>query len=350
MNSMGWHRMAAFLALGVATCSCRTADAGEAAAPVEKPVMYYADTSHGGAFAKDPDVVRFGGRYFMYYSIRLPKGIGIGIAVSDDLNHWKKAGEFLSGSGRERKGVAAPAAIVLKGKVHLFYQSYGTGPKDAICHAVSKDGLHFERNTTNPIFAPKGGWTVGRAIDADVIPWGDQLLLYFATRDPKMKVQMLGVAAAPLDSDYGRGTWTQRCDAPILKPERPWEQKCIEAAAVCEHSGRLYMFYAGAYNNSPQQIGVAASDDGIVWARLSDSPLLPNGTATEWNASESGHPGIFTDDDGAMHLFFQGNNDDGKTWFLSRMRIEWEDALPHLVRPRDGKEFHLLEPKDSMPR
>lgn len=101
------------------------------------------------------------------------------------------------------------------------------------------------------------------------------------------------------------------------------------------------MFYAGAYNNEPQQIGVALSQDGIHFKRMSDKPLLPNGGPDEWNASESGHPGAFVDGDGQMYLFFQGNRTNGKDWYLSKMRIEWERDKPYLVRPRDGTQFHV---------
>jgi hypothetical protein len=144
-----------------------------------------------------------------------------------------------------------------------------------------------------------------------------------------------------LGSDYGRDAWTQLVDAPILKPELPWEQECIEAATLCEHDGLLYMFYAGAYNNKPQQIGVAASRDGIQWTRMSDKPLLPCGAPNEWNSSESGHPGVFIDDDGTGYLFFQGNNDRGKTWYLSKMHLRFDEDRPYLIRPRDKREFRL---------
>jgi predicted GH43/DUF377 family glycosyl hydrolase len=150
------------------------------------------------------------------------------------------------------------------------------------------------------------------------------------------------VAAAPADSDYGRDKWTQLCDKSILEPQLPWERRCIEAPAVCERDGRLYMFYAGGYNNEPQQIGCAVSDDGIAWTRLSQHPLLPNGKEGEWNSSESGHPGVFKDRDGQVHLFFQGNNDSGKSWYLSRMKVAWDAAdNPYLIRPRDGQFFRL---------
>lgn len=111
----------------------------------------------------------------MYYSLRTPvEGgkqhvFGIGIAVSTDLDNWSKAGEINQEHQYESNGFCAPGAIVIGERIHLFYQTYGNGPKDAICHAVSDDGLHFRRNESNPIFAPTGDWNNGRAIDADVI-------------------------------------------------------------------------------------------------------------------------------------------------------------------------------------
>ncbi len=306
------------------------------------PRMYFADTSQGAPFAKDPEVIYFKDAYYLYYSLRLrEKMFVIGIARSTDLNTWDKIGEIRPKAVYEEKGLAAPAAIVLKGRVHLFYQTYGNGPKDAICHAVSKDAVHFTRDETNPVFAPKGDWTSGRAIDAAVFPYKDRLLLFFATRDPSMTIQMLGMAAAPLDSSFHREDWTQCGEGPILKPELPWEGNCIEAPSLCHHGDRLYLFYAGNYNNMPQQIGVASSSDGLHWKRMSDLPLLPNGSPGTWNASESGHPGVFTDQDGTCRLFYQGNNDQGKTWRLSQMDLRWDNERPFLLRPEDNCEFHL---------
>ena len=300
-------------------------------------MMHFADTSRGEAFAKDPAVVAFGGKYFLYYSIRAygdgreGDGLRIGIATGSDLDHWAKIGELAPLSPCDANGLCAPGAIVLSDKVHLFYQTYGNERHDALCHATSTDGVHFTPNPTNPIFSPSGDWTCGRAIDADVIPVGNDLFLYFSTRDPDMRIQMTGVASAPLDSDFSRDKWRQRCDAPILRPELPWEEECIEASALCEHGGRYYMFYGGAYNNRPQQIGCAVSDDGLHWQRVSDQPLLPNGKPGEWNSSESGHPFAFQGTDGKYHLFFQGNDDNGKTWYLSRKDIEWDGEIPRIV-------------------
>lgn len=174
------------LALG---CGLATAQI-ESDQPIP-PVMHFADGSKGKPFSKDPAVVQFKGSYYMYYSLppypdgREPKGWSIGIAKSPDLSSWEKAGDlFGQPGGCEQNGICAPGAIVLHNQVHLFYQTYGNGKNDAICHAVSSDGIHFERNPTNPVFAPTGDWNAGRAIDADVIVWQNQVFLYTATRDP----------------------------------------------------------------------------------------------------------------------------------------------------------------------
>ena len=304
------------------------------------PGMIFGDTSRIGVpFSKDPYVIKFKGRYLMYYSIPAYKdksnpiqGWGLGIAESTDLFTWKKTGEITPAGDYEKKGLAAPCALVIGNRVNLFYQTYGNGKNDAICHAISTDGIHFTRNTTNPVFHPTGNWNCGRAIDAEVIKFKDKYLLFFATRDTAYKIQFQGVASAPSSTDFNRGQWTQLSDFPILKPEYPWEGACIEAASVIQKGDLLYMFYAGAYNNNPQQIGVAKSKDGIKWVKLSNKPFLENGDPGEWNYSESGHPHIFQDEGGRTYLFYQGNNDNGKTWYISNVEVFWNEKGPYLKK------------------
>lgn len=276
-------------------------------------------------FAKDPIVVRLGAHYWLYYSeFDAEKRLRVAIARSHNLDDWEFVGLMPLVGEVEAQGIGAPGAIVLDGVVHLFYQTYGNGARDAICHAVSRDGLNFERNASNPIFRPAGEWTCGRAIDADVLAHKDTLFLCCATRDPSFKIQKLVVATAPLNSDFGPQSWTQRGEGSILQPELPWEGECIEAPALLLHGGRSWMFYAGAYNASPQQIGLAVSDDGIHWRRTSNKPFLANGAPGSWNADESGHPGVLVDE-GRVHLFFQGTSDKGQTWAISRVEIEDDD-------------------------
>ena len=307
-------------------------------------VKPWGDTDRiGRPFAKDPSVIRFNDRYLMYFSIcpfakdRLPAGTkkngwAIGIAASRDLVAWQKAGEILPEQECEQNGLVNGRVIKIGYRLHLFYNSYGNGKHDAICHATSADGLKWARDPGNPILRAQGGWNSGRGIDCDVLEHDGKLLLYFATRDPTMKTQMLVVASASMRSDFSRAAWRQIGDGPVLKPELPWETKCIEAPSLIKRDGTIYLFYGGGYNNDPQQIGCASSKDGLRFTRLFvDQPMIPNGKPGEWNSSETGHPGVFLDDDGQTCLFFQGNPDQGKSWYLSQVKIGWRDGRPFVM-------------------
>jgi predicted GH43/DUF377 family glycosyl hydrolase len=316
-------------------------------------MMKYGDTDRiGRPFAKDPCVVKYKGTYWMYYSIPASSdghlGWGIGIARSNDLSHWTKAGELNPSATIpvEKKGICAPCAIVRGDTLHLFYQTYGNGSADAICHATSIDALHFERDTTNPIFRPKGEWNCGRAIDAEVHLYRGTYYLYFASRDKAYQKQIIGVATTSACSSFARNTWTQVCDAPILAPQLAWEGNCIEAPSVITRNRKLYMFYAGNYNNAPQQIGVAQSNDGIHWQRCADTPFLRCGQKGEWNSSESGHPGIF-DNGNKSYLFYQGNDDKGRTWLLSNVKVYWTAQGPNLTRPKSTRAQHRKAKKQN---
>lgn len=287
--------------------------------------MLFTDASRGKNFSKDPAVIRLGEDYFLYYTIpphdEGMKGYGIGIAKSRDMEQWDIVGYIDPAGDAEENGICAPGAIVISETVHLFYQTYGNAEKDAICHAVSENGVDFVRDASNPIYSPNKSWCCGRAIDADVVIFNNRLFLYIATRDDAYERQMIGVASAPLDSDYSRECWREEKAAPVLEPVLDWEKTCIEAPAAIAKDGRVYMFYGGAYNCSPQMIGCAVSSDGINFTRISNKPIITNGNAGEWNSLESGHPYVFEDTDGKVYLFYQGA-DDNREWRISKAEIK----------------------------
>jgi beta-1,2-mannobiose phosphorylase / 1,2-beta-oligomannan phosphorylase len=342
MNRRQFIKRAALASATAAYAPCQLIGKTATITAIKPPMLWGDSTRLGRPYAKDPSVVKFGGRYLLYYSAppwakefappNAPRGWAIGIAESHDLLNWKKVGEILPEQECEQNGIVNGRVIELGGKLHLFYDTYGNGPKDALCHATSTDGLNFSRNPTNPIWRATGDWNNGRAIDVDVVEWGGRLNMYYATRNPAGDVQMLHAICADLNSGFGRGAWHSCCDGPVLKPELPWEKKCIEAPSLVKRENKLYLFYGGGFNNDPQQIGCAASKDGIHFERLFvEKPLLPNGEPGTWNSSESGHPGIFEDDDGQTYLFYQGNSDHGQTWFISWVKVRWDHLNPQII-------------------
>ena len=319
--------------------------------PIKNPKMKWGDeTMTGRPFSKDPSVIRFRGRYLLYFSLPpneiVPKPYGwtCGIAESQDLANWKMLRQITPMQESDKHGLAAPFAMVWNDRVYLFYQSYGNKEPtdDGICLAWSDDGINFTPHSKNPIFKPHGNWTNTRAIDAEAFIFKGKLFLYGSTRDPKHVYQKTVVATADPEglkdpeNRLGPDAWTLAFDGAILEPELPWETKCVEATTIVQRGGSLFQFYAGGYNNDPQQIGVAKSDDGIHWTRLWSVPFIPNGPSGQWNFAESGHPGVFVDDDGRTYLFFQGNPGlvNGKRlWYLSYVEIGWKDDVPYVIAP-----------------
>ncbi len=295
--------------------------------------MLFTDNISGRNFAKDPAVVKLSGTYYLYYSVPPTtgkKGWYIGIASSSDLESFKNINYIKPSQECEKNGICAPGAIVLNNQIHLFYQTYGNGFNDAICHAVSNDGENFVKDSDNPIYHPNDNWCSGRAIDADVCVFRNKLYMYFATRDFDGKIQQLGGATAPLNSDFSKSAWRSIEDKTLLSPELDWEMSCIEAPAVTVFNNKIYLFYGGSYNCSPQQIGCAVSNDGKTFKRIFATPFLACGTKGEWNESESGHPFIFEDDE-KIYLFYQGCNDNGKTWYISKREISFNNDIPVLL-------------------
>lgn len=97
---------------------------------VVKPEMYFTDCWSGPCFAKDPGVARFNNKYFMYYTTRREgKGIAVGIAESDDLVNWTKAGMMLPDAPCEKNGLGAPGVIVHGGKLRMFTRAAAMVPR-----------------------------------------------------------------------------------------------------------------------------------------------------------------------------------------------------------------------------
>ena len=144
-----------------------------------------------------------------------------------------------------------------------------------------------------------------------------------------MKDQLLGVASAPLSSDFSSGSWELYPDI-VLKPELDWEKRCIEAPAALVKDGFVYLFYAGAYNCEPQQIGCAVSEDGFTFRRLFINEPLRRTVLLKLESMRSVIH-IYETESGDIWLYYQGSADIGKSWYLSRQQIAFKDDKPILI-------------------
>ena len=97
-------------------------------------------------------------------------------SISRDLVHWEEVGTALSpGEGEEPDacGVWTGAAVYGEKQYHIFYTGYNYNVhfQQTICHAVSDDGIHFEKDPKNPIIIPNEK-------EYEVVDWRDPYVFY----------------------------------------------------------------------------------------------------------------------------------------------------------------------------
>jgi hypothetical protein len=129
------------------------------------PVLV-ADQVWEGDFVGGPTVLWHDGRFQMWYAGG--GGAGLGYAESDDGLNWDKRDAnpvFAPDQEWEGSVVASPSVVVNQGDYHLYYSAGDVeGPAlarrvgQAIGHATSADGVHWTRDTGNPVLVAEAAW------------------------------------------------------------------------------------------------------------------------------------------------------------------------------------------------
>jgi len=101
--------------------------------------------------------------------------------------------------------------------------------------------------------------------------------------------------------------WQRAKDEPILSVHQPdrgtWEKDCIYQPWLVKHKGTYFNFYNAA-NGGIEQIGLALSDDMLEWRRYKQNPVIPHGANGSYNQQFSSDGKVFWDKDHWVMFFF----------------------------------------------
>ena len=101
--------------------------------------------------------------------------------------------------------------------------------------------------------------------------------------------------------------WQRAKDDPILSVHQPdcgtWEKDCIFQPWLLEHKGQYCNFYNAAKGDT-EQMGLALSDDILTWRRYKYNPVIPNGPRNSFNQMFSSDGKVFRDMDHWVMFFF----------------------------------------------
>lgn len=132
--------VAEVLEIGLGRLEVRNLNLGE-------PIVDVGDEEEfDGTDVLDPATVVFGGKVFLYYSAIGPGVDSVGLAVSDDGEHFTKVGRLMTGR--------APDVVVYQDRLRMVYQRPDEAGNYLVYLAESTDGLTFSDVQPEPVFDP----------------------------------------------------------------------------------------------------------------------------------------------------------------------------------------------------
>jgi predicted GH43/DUF377 family glycosyl hydrolase len=122
--------------------------------------------------------------------------------------------------------------------------------------------------------------------------------------------------------------WGRAKEEPILSVHQPdcgaWEKDCIYQPWLVEHEGHYHNLYNAA-KGQIEQMGLALSDDLLEWKRYAHNPVIPTGPQGSYNQQFSSDGKVFWDQDHWVSFFF-GVGRDG-----AHVMAAFSDDLYHWV-------------------
>jgi predicted GH43/DUF377 family glycosyl hydrolase len=225
------------------------------------PVVVLAPTTSGWEDdVNRPTVIERGGRFEMWYTGQSGSKSAIGYATSPDGITWTRAQAdpvLEAQGGWELNSVMSPFVRVdeATGTYRLWYAAGDNYEPDSVGYATSPDGIHWQRDSRNPVFrpGPKGAWDGAKVGAVDVEPDGGGYVMFYIGFSDTDHAQ-IGIAR----SADGVTDWQRSTANPIIRPGHlfAWDSDAVYRPAVIHEPGRWLLYYNGR-NGTTEQIGLA---------------------------------------------------------------------------------------------
>ena len=248
----------------------------------------------------DPTIFYEDGKYYLYGTDGFNADSGFHVAVSGDLQHWKKVPDdkraLSRGESLGSKGFWAPQVFRHHGR---YYMAYTANEHIAIAHSDKPAGP-FKQTLMKPIGADV------EQIDPFVFKDDNgKLYLYHVRLQNGNRIFV-----AELKSDLsGIKPGTLRECISAVKDPQPWENTqqvkwtVTEGPTVMKRGRVYYMFYsANDFRNPDYAVGYAVADNPYgPWKKYSGNPVISKSIT---GSNGSGHGDLVSDKAGDHYYVF----------------------------------------------
>ena len=252
--------------------------------------------------ALNPSIVLAKGKLLNLYSGFDGRTWHTGIAESPDGISWSKRGKILSPEPGTWEGeyIAANGAALYEKNTYVYWYQGGRVPQIGL--ATSDDSIRWAKHS-KPVLrsGPRGSWDERGVADPYVIRAGDYLYMYFLGQD-RARRQRLGVARSK-----DGVSWDKYRGNPILElgAYGEFDETGLGEPAVWSQHSSYWMLYTARDRNEVRKLGLARSQDGMRWTRVSERPVL--GGEHEWNAKVVCDPHVVSNTS-PLWVYFGGGN------------------------------------------
>jgi predicted GH43/DUF377 family glycosyl hydrolase len=98
--------------------------------------------------------------------------------------------------------------------------------------------------------------------------------------------------------------WKRMSESPVLSPDKPWEKVAVMCPDVIwDARAKIFrMWYSGGEQSEPDAIGYATSSDGLSWIKHADNPVFQSDPSATWEQKKVTACQVIEDD--GWHLMF----------------------------------------------
>lgn len=237
-----------------------------------------------------PMVLRWRDRWLMYYSgIKLADGqvdSTIGMAVSDDLVHWKDCRQVLTHGPEgsfDHGGLTGPFVWAEGDELFMIYigfprLGYESRP-GRHGFARSRDGINWEKDAVNPVhdIGPKDSWNQDCVYKTFVMKHAGEYWMYYnaeGLNDRGERCEQIGLATS---TDLRH--WREHPANPLLRsgdPVQNRDHKIIGDPWImrCDDSWEMYYF---GFDGRHAREHLATSADLLHWTKSPLNPIMDVG-------------------------------------------------------------------------
>jgi predicted GH43/DUF377 family glycosyl hydrolase len=246
------------------------------------------------------------GVYRMWFSWRTKKSVAY--VESEDGIHWSDPIISVGpneASGWE-SNINRPVVVKRDDGYHMWYTGQISSPqRSAIGYATSPDGIQWTRKGDKPVMEPEALWENVALMCPHVI-WDEELQLFkmWYSGGEQYEPNAIGYATSK-DGLH----WDKLESNPVFicDPTNEWEQHKTTACQVVPYQGGYAMFYVGFRDEHFAQIGLAWSPDGTSnWQRHPANPIISPEEGA-WDAEANYKPFAIFDGDSWL-LWYNGRH------------------------------------------